>query len=338
MPWTVNEPMVKRLFDFVQERQEVRYRRNVLLRRPPWTRDPVLAGNHFTNIYREDDPGTVYVVENMLKADAPFSVCLWNVLWYRMFGREGTWDRYVAEHGGLPEPTPTSIARLENTMRAMKEEGGSPFTNAYMISNYGRDDDKISVMVDVMKGAGRIWHSDVMGAVAKAASRLEDGRQEAHRALEAVFGIGKFVAFQALVDISYPVFDAEYPRDRRAPFKNTGWATCGPGAERGLNHCLPGIKVSEWNGGLMALVRRSELALDMRGFWWRTDSRGERQPLDRANMANCLCEFDKYVRLSAGEGKGRRRTFKAVESYKADRDRRGHGYQLDIEQDALASG
>ena len=330
-----DERMIARLWAFIVERQEVRYRRHVLHAKPPWTDDAVLRSNHFTNIYREDDPGTQYVVDNMLRAKRPFSTCLWNVLWYRMFGKEATWDRLAQMFPHAPfEPSRESILRMGQVMSTMVAEGGSPFTNAYLVSNYGRTDDKVTVMLDVMCGASEIWPSTVINGITDACKMGEDGRRQAHAVLESIYGVGKFVAFQTLVDMSYPVLhDMPHLTDaRRLPFSNDGWATCGPGAERGLRHCLPDIKQQQWNHGLAYLVERSHDELERRAFWWRTAYDGSEQPLDRANMCNCLCEFDKYVRLSAGEGKGRRRPFNGVESYRRDREARGHGTQLDIEE------
>jgi hypothetical protein len=325
-----DERMIARLWRFVVERQEVRYRRHVLHRKPPWTDDPVLQAHHFTNIYREDDPGTQYVVDNMLRAERPFSTCLWNVLWYRMFGKEATWDRWAAMYPHHPfEPTRESLLRMEQVMRTMVEEGAGPFTSAYLVSNYGRSEDKVTVMLDVMEGARVNWPSTVMNGINEACAMGEQGRQQAHAVLQSIHGIGKFVAFQTLVDMCYPVLPDGV---RRLPFSNDGWATCGPGAERGLGHVLPGIKPQQWNQGLAYLVERAQDELAMRAFYFRIGDDGAEQHVDRANMCNCLCEFDKYVRLSAGEGKGRRRPFSPLDSYRRDREARGHGHQIDIEE------
>jgi hypothetical protein len=326
---TVDEAMVRRLWGFVHERQEVRYRRHHLHRKPPWTDDPVLRDNHFTNVFREDDPGTAYVVEHMLLNTAmSFTVAAWNIMWYRMFGKEATWEAWRRMWPGKVFcPDKYDVSMMEKVMRSMVAESGEgPFTGAYMVSNYGRSEDKVTVMVDIMKGAAAMWFSEVDPALRAAAQKGGDaGRRDAHAVLQRVHGVGNFVAFQTLVDLSYPVLPGGMAR---MPFSNDDWATCGPGAERGLLHCVPGTTKSEWNDALAMLVERSHDALAARGFWWRQDADGNDQPLDRANMCNCLCEFSKYVRLSAGEAKGRRRNFDGVESYKRDRAARGHGEQL----------
>jgi len=328
-----DEGMISRLWAFIVERQEVRYRRHVLHQKPPWTDDPVLQANHFTNIYREDDPGTIYAVENILR-ERPLSIRVWNTVWYRMFGKEETWEAFKAAHV-VPEASRYSVGCMEEVMREMVAQGRSPFTSAYLVSNHGRSEDKVTVMVDTMLRAVEDWHA-MLERLTQAAFHEQD-RQAAHAALESLFGVGRFIAFQALVDLSYPVMQGEGFRDRRnLPLDNDGWATCGPGAERGLKLVLPGIKRAQWNDGLAYLVDRSHTELALRGFMFRKREDGSEQPLDRANMCNCLCEFDKYVRLSAGEGKGRRRPFSAIESYKRDREARGHGYQYDIELDGLA--
>jgi hypothetical protein len=330
MKFRFDEKMLSRLWDFVTERQEIRYRRYVRPQKPPWTDDPVLSSNHFTNIYREDDPGTIYCVEKLVKMKRPFSIAVWNILWYRMFGKEDTWEEFGENHV-LPESTINAVVKMEDVMRRMVEEGRSPFTNAYLISNYGRSEDKVTVMMDVMTQATKIWPTTCDALVRAAQVGGDEGRQEAHAVLMSIHGIGKFIAFQTLVDLCYPVLEIQGVKGKsRLPFSNDGWATCGPGAERGINHCIPGIKPAEWNAGLKELCARAEDALSVRGFMFRDPGDGSEQMVDRANMCNCLCEFDKYVRLSAGEGKGRRRPFDPVHSYKVDREKRGHGQQFSM--------
>src|SRR6476661_7646069 len=75
---------------FVCERQLIWYRRVVKQQLPPWTDDLILRHQRFTNVYRELDPGTRYVIECVLELDAPRPDKLFNVMLYRLVGRSDT--------------------------------------------------------------------------------------------------------------------------------------------------------------------------------------------------------------------------------------------------------
>src|SRR4051794_22718625 len=69
---------------FLHERQRVWQRRFVQRCPPPWTEDPVLQSERFTNVYRELDPGTQYALMAILETTHAKEDKIFNILLYRL--------------------------------------------------------------------------------------------------------------------------------------------------------------------------------------------------------------------------------------------------------------
>ena len=303
------------LWHWMTERQQAFYRRTVLHQPPPWSADTVVACNHFTNVYRELDPGTAWVVNNVLEqAELPEADRAFLVFAYRLFGTEGVFERLgvhtAGASGGQHDMLPGSFNAkwLASELQLLMDQGVQAFTPAYMVSNYGRKQPKSVVIADVLGKAAKGW-GDVWARVA-----YSGNRQGAFRELTQVFGMGRFVAFQTLVDLCYPLRCKSGKRGL-LPWSNDSWVTAGPGALRGLQLLLPGARQADDDAAIAELVRMQGEPLQRLGFPWLLGARNKPVPVNRSNMQNCLCELSKYAKLRAGAGGGRRRTFDPQRSY-----------------------
>ena len=279
-----------RFWAFVAGRHNAYWRRSVLLMPPPWSADPILASWHFTNVYRELDPGTKYIVHRVLaRPEAPWSERLFNIAAYRLAFHE---DSMTAL--GWLDPLTLKAGEVAGQLAAM----ASPFTGAYMISNLRRKAPKTVVVADTLAGM-----AEALPAV-EAKLRGAESRREAWEAMRrGWFGVGPFVAFQTLVDLSYPgISDGELPPGVGS---NLGFAAAGAGSHRGLKRLWSGIKWEDCDEALAWLCDNQRPALwAMHGGWeagtWSVS-------IDRANMQNCCCEFGKYERQRTGRKHLRRR-------------------------------
>src|SRR5437667_689382 len=77
---------------FVCERQKIWHRRMIERKSPPWTKDVILRNVRFTNVYRELDPGTRYLRQNILELPVPDKDKIFNVMLYRLIGRTRTYS------------------------------------------------------------------------------------------------------------------------------------------------------------------------------------------------------------------------------------------------------
>lgn len=277
-----------RFWDFVAERHAIWRRRTLEGQPPPWTEDHVLATQHFTNMYRQLDPGTQYARLRILERIAPSSERLFNLMVYRLAFREETVEAY----GWLRPQEFDPVAFIEAV-----DSVPNPFTPAYMVCGYRGFMDgerKIVILAQIFANAAERWPNFARSA------QSQPDRKSTHKVLQSLYGWGPFVAFQVLVDGSYPGPQRLFAHD------NNGWAYAGPGTLRGLA-LVEGKRVrqKEVNRRLKELGDEQLLELPRRGF--------EPHPLygwlDRSNLSNACCEFSKYMRLREGARGAKKRPF-----------------------------
>ena len=344
--------MLGRFWDFITERQRIWWRRYMLLQKPPWTENQLLATAHFTNIYRELDPGSMYAVDHILNRDEPEDERFFNLMIYRLIGLESTHEFLGWVRPGEFEPGDFHMA-----LRECREANEKVYTGAYMVCGYGKGDKDWNVaklLGDIAADWEAYWDSVVNAP----------DREQAFKAISARYGFGPFLSYQVLVDASVPLpdplsswEDVRAGRGSLLGHSNDGWAFCGPGAQRGAGLLLPGViqfsedrptghgvpkarNMSPYPRGgpssrddvVTELAEMSRDELNARAFDWVPGVDGRPVYLSKSNVQNCLCEFYKFARFLDGN-LAKKRNFNSVARYKADREARGHGKQLDLEED-----
>src|SRR3990167_9532028 len=82
----INEEEIKNFFHFINERQEIWYKRFINKEDPPWTNDKILQKWKFCNVYRENDSGTIFLQENILNTKSDIEL-LFKIIVYRIFNK-----------------------------------------------------------------------------------------------------------------------------------------------------------------------------------------------------------------------------------------------------------
>jgi len=300
---------------FICERQSIWQRRFVQQLLPPWTADQTMQRERFTNVYRELDPGTQYAINEILERDAPKPDKIFNIMLYRLIGRKET-HAAIGFQRLTPEATPSALWRdpqagtlfdpqaLERRLKYIRDvEKKSPFTAAYMVSAYTQMGSRDKI-VNVVRLFDKLYRSfDTLYA------RIQACRSsaEVHALLCAVDGFGNFLAYQVLVDLLYPL--RIYGNAPLLPYTHDDWASAGPGAQRGIAMLLKEgvqaehLEVMRW----LRYNQQAEFARLGLDFPYLRDDRGQPVEISLANIQNCLCEFHKYVKISEGTGRGRRK-------------------------------
>lgn len=286
-------------WSFINERQRIWHKRFVEKLPFPWTKDYIMQHERFTNIYRELDPGTQYVINKILEIDAPKPDKIFNTMLYRLIGRAETHAAL-----GFQRLTNFDADLLENSLKNIRSTKDTPlFTAAYMVSAYTKMGSK-----DKIENVARLFALLHQG-FSNFYNRIELCRRasEAYDVLRSAYGFGNFLAYQVLVDLLYPL--EIYNKAPLLPYSHDDWASAGPGAWRGILMLLnEGVKADNLN--VMRWLRYNQgmefnrLGLD---FPYLTDYRGKPIDISLANIQNCLCEFHKYIKIREGTGRGRRR-------------------------------
>jgi alpha-glutamyl/putrescinyl thymine pyrophosphorylase clade 1 len=272
---------------FVAERQAVWHRRFVERWPKPWTTDPVIRNTKFCNIYRELDPGTQFVTDELLPYMPDFGNALFNVMLYRLIGRAET----LREVGFIDYKT-YKASSLDFSLRAVAEKH-PVFTGAYIVAAYsnmgGRDKiDNVCRLFEVI-AKNVPW---MCAQIAKAVSS-----EAVYDVLLSQPGFGNFLAYQVLADMRYPVKTCYPP----LPFSNDDWVSAGPGAQRGLR--MLGVTDKALYLPAMKWLRDNQEAEFARLSL--TFNRWEGKRLDLANIQGTLCEYHKYHKVKNGTGHAR---------------------------------
>ena len=259
------------LLYWIAERERIRIRRSNG-DPPPWTDDPILRGNRFCNVRREDDQVTRWIAENLRTPHADD-----RDLWFVMtIARFVNWPDTLAELGF---PVPWDPEHFLAVMHARKARRETCFGPAYNISNGGSNAPKAEHLVQ--KVFTPLW-----GPLTRKRLRPRDDDPlwSFYGQLKEMDGMGSFMAGQIAADMKYV-----------PPLKNArDWMTFvapGPGSQRGLNRVLgravdaPWRDDETWRAAFRRLHEQIKPELERIGL-------GD---LHAQDLQNCLCEFHKYV-------------------------------------------
>lgn len=282
-------------YRFIHERHSIWHRRFVEQRPYPWTADPILQRNKFTNIYRELDPGTQFVMKNILEMAGPREDKVFNVMIYRLMCSIPTYEAVGFQ----------TLADFDEESFRLKLEtryvtGNPVFGNAYLISPYSSMGSP-NKYENVARLFGMVHRTfDAFFDRLDRAPTFED----AFHVINNVYGFGPFLAYQVLVDLTYPIPNS-YGGSAVIPFSQNDWAKLGPGAVRGFGRLS---RAQNRLRGLKWLWSHQHEKFGEYGlaFPYLEDEYGQAISISLANFQNCLCEFHKYMSIRAGTGKAQR--------------------------------
>lgn len=284
---------------FVNERQNIWSKRFVHKLPPPWTEDHTLQTQRFTNVYRELDPGTQYVIKEILDIRAPRPDKIFNTMFYRLVGRSETHATIGFQQLATFDPD-----YLQYSLKRIRDTNSTPiFTAAYMVSAYTLmgSKDKVENVVRLFALLHKDFHIFY--------SRINScsSAAQVYEILRSAHGFGNFLAYQVLVDLLYPL--PVYNNVPLLPYSHDDWASAGPGAQRGISMLLKeDVKVDHLD--MMRWLRTNQNAEFNRlsiKFPYLRDYEGKNIEISLANIQNCLCEFHKYIKITEGTGRGRRK-------------------------------
>ena len=287
-----NEEVLKIFKHYVAERYRIHLLKDIENKPFPWTDDIILSMYRFTNVFREQDKNSRYLLR-MIGREGYFlnlnSIC--NIILFRLFNKIETMELlggWVDFWNYDPE-----LIR-EKLLKA--PEGYRYFTNAYLSSGMKKEfnkyypEEKMRVM-NIPNVVYKFRH-DLWKGIATARSP-----QQVIDVLKQVNGISDFLAYQIFVDLTYL---------RDFPWSENEFVMSGPGCSLGLSYLF------EDNGGL----EDEELL-----FWLRdncpitrewcmenmTDLPEEHRYLNVMSLENCMCELGKYMKTKLGVGRPRSR-------------------------------
>lgn len=301
----LNERNLLYLYNFIKRRYVIHLRKDVLKKDPPWTTDQVLQNFRFTNIRREHDKESKWVIEHIANnSELSYEDKLLNAILFRLYNKHETaelismpikfsqtpdwnpeWYRSLFEAAVVEDPKRVFFTAafhtvgMKNTLKKVTGEDYAPM--------------RILKFIKILINEGLV--DDIKACV---------NQQEVYQTLTDYNGIGRFLAYQFYVDMTYI---AEFP------FSENEFTVAGPGCVMGLNYLFEdrdGMTYEEclfWLRDNLDRLFVEELGKDWdakRVFWDLPE--GDRC-FNVMSLENCFCELSKYIRAKDGTGRPRKR-------------------------------
>jgi len=246
----------------------------------PWTEDPTLQTVYFCNVHREDDKVTQWIRNNIPYQEDGLHE--WRMMVARMFNWPPTLKAMdlIAFSTKLEEKI--VYGRLISTINSIRESGEKVWGNAYVVTTCGKRMDKGE------------YCSQALGAAFANPPHVAPNSTlaAAHKLIMQYQGFASFMAAQVVADLKNTI---DHPLEGAEDWYS--WSAPGPGSIRGLNWFFYDDKF-----GKVSPKRFNHyitLAWEM--------LKGHVMLLCMQDFQNCLCEFDKYMRVSTGAGRSKRK-------------------------------
>ena len=323
--------------DFVLDRYRIHKIKDVEGLPAPWTKNPVLQEFKFTNVRREHDRQTRYLIENIsTNPDLTLEDKIVNTFLFRSWNNWATLKSfgfpYPAKmlynpelkekvrplYQGLQELYPDRLwynnaYNQGGTKHAWKFPAGDGYQRAYKESEAKKYKDWEP---DIPL---RPFHVGVWLGQQKIVERLLEAKnqQECFDTIKSVRGFADFLAYQVFVDLTYI---------KEFPFSENEFVIAGPGCKRGLDHifidrdCMTYEECIFW---LRDNINEDSYSLFRDDDLWEFEEENklphrtydpnklfnDLPKYDRCmnvmSIENCMCELSKYIKAVKGTGRPR---------------------------------
>ena len=286
-------------WELAAERQEIffkRFRGEIA----PWTDDPILRFNKFTNSYRASDRVSQYLIARVIYSDEFTETDLFlRILLFKLFNKIETWELLERNFGQISVDN-FSVPMFSRTLTQVVSLGTSIYSAAYIMPSgniRGRHYQQKHLM-----------HLHLLDKMIK--DRLvqklsKDGTlRGAFKMLLEYPTIGRFLAYQYAIDLNYsPLFNASEGE----------FIVPGPGAKEGIRKCFRDLCGLTEADIIRFVTDRQELEFEKRGISFKSLWGRRLQLIDCQNL---FCEVDKYARVKFPEYNGPHGRHKIKQRYR----------------------
>jgi hypothetical protein len=300
----VYEPNLIKFFETMYQRQEVWYNRFILQKEPPWCDDEIIANFKFTNVYRELDRASQFLIKNYLLGGEDVYNLVWNIILYRTFNNPETWQAIE-----MPTYEDYNEGDFVEKIDKFRRAGGNPFTNAYMsTTGFCIGEEKH------LAYSGRIaplLHSYVEPLVESIREAEAKGDPEIYvKKASEILTVARFMAHEFYQDFCYTAIYSDEPVFKK--FDRNTWTNVGPGASTGVRLIFPNCETKKEQTEklyLLLSISNDYLPDDFKYVEWNREKKVyDIQSNGSVNLHSIemwLCEFQKYWKMEVGKGKAR---------------------------------
>lgn len=275
----------------------------------PWTADAILQSYRFTNTYRASDRVSQFLIGQIQyaahRSQATQEVFFRTIL-FKLFNKIDTWRILEDQFGPLTWQS-VDLSAIDSFLTDMITGGTRIYSAAYImpppsLGGERKHTNHLRLLQMMMEDGlpAKIEHAGSLAAI--------------YDLLLPYPGIGKFLAFQYVIDLNYADF---------LDLEESEFVVAGPGALDGIAKCFEDIGNSSPESVIHEMVDRQErefnrLGLDFEGLFGR-----RLQPIDCQNL---FCEISKYARAAHPQIRGVSDRTRIKQTYKREAEPLGQPF------------
>lgn len=264
---------------FAVERQNVFFNR-LTKSNSPWTNDPVLLKNKFTNAYRASDRVSQYLIREVIySGDQTFEEVFFRIILFKLFNKIETWELLLRELNEVSYST-FNFEKYNEVLLGAMLKGKSIYSAAYMMASGSKEFNVKRKHQAHLMLIERMMNDELH-------LRIQDmsSMYEAFLLIRSYPMIGDFLAYQYVTDINYSPF---------TNFTEMEFTIPGPGSRDGIRKCFSSLGGLSESDIIKVVAERQNveferLGLEFKSLWGR--------PLQLIDIQNLFCEVDKYSRV-----------------------------------------
>lgn len=307
------EEYLELFFKTMFERQEIWYNRNIEKKPKPWTKDEIFKNYKFTNVYRELDRSSQFLINNILLNfdQAPEDV-VFRAFTYRIYNIPDTFTNINSEVK-LQTYDDFDPDYLWIDTRNYRKRVGNPWHTAYMMNVAGimsKPSDWNESTTGMFKDY--VYCKVVMSSLHKNIPNIMNAKtiSEFISAVEKVKGLSSFMSHELFLDA---ILINKYWKQKVFPdFSENDFTNVGPGASLGIKIIFPSLKPKNQIDAIYWLRDLSEEYLAKNGEFkyikWNKSKKiyevGQHN-ITLHQIEFWLCEFSKYFKIIIKKGKQR---------------------------------
>ena len=308
----INEENLLHLYNFIKRRYSIHLKKDVLGKPQPWTKDPILQEFRFTNIRREHDRESKWLIKNIsTNPDLSYKDKLLNSVLFRLYNKHQTseligmpfhftkdwnpeWYRAVFEAAEKEDPSVVFFTGAFNT-------GGMKSA----LKRYVPEGVDLYIPMRVLYFMKYLQEIHLVRDI-----KTAENQREVFEHLSSIVGLGEFLGYQMFVDMTYiPEF----------PFSENEFTVAGPGCKMGLDYLFDdkdGMTYEEcifWVRDNLERLFHDVLGKewDCKKIFW--DLPEEDRCFNVMSLENCFCELSKYIRAKTETGRPRKKYKPTIE-------------------------
>lgn len=266
----------------------------------PWTNDPVLKENRFTNVFRAADRVSQYLINLQYQGESNRDV-FFKTLLFKFFNKIETYCGLERELDHISAAA-FNLGAYDDVLTRRLVSGNPIYSAAYIMPSAGR------------AFGYKFKHTNHLALLLKMLDDRLDEKISTAKSLEQVYqlllgypSLGSFLAFQYTIDLNY---------SEVTNFSEMDFVIAGPGAKNGIRKCFssPGDFTDEDIIRLMADEQAEHcerLGLAIPDLFGRK--------LQLIDCQNLFCEVDKYLRATHPELNGASGRSRIKQKYKVSK-------------------